>query len=111
MKLLQLLVEKIKSFFNSTEVVAEVKVIQPKPAAIKKQEKPAEVAESTSEALAEAPELPSKKVKAEVAPEPAIDPETPVIDPSLTITKAPVVEEAPKKSKRKYYHKRKPKAK
>ena len=39
-------------------------------------------------ALAEAPELPSKKVKAEVAPEP-------VVDPILTVETPPVVEAAP----------------
>ena len=67
-------------------------------------------------ALAEAPELPSKKVKAEVAPEPVVEPTPPAV------TVAPVVEEAPKavetaapvveapkptKKKRRYYPKKK----
>ncbi len=124
MKLLELLVEKIKNFFNKPKVVAEVKVIQPKPAAPKKEEKAQEVVESTSpvvigeEAFKQA-QLDALAKKEPVAP--VVVEEAPVASPVAAVAEAivaapvvesaPVVEEAPKKSKRKYYHKRKPKAK
>ena len=125
MKLLELLVEKIKSFFNGTKVVAEVKVIQPKPAAIKKQEKPAEVVESTSpiavgEEVFKQAQLDALAAKQAAAPAvveapaeaPAAEAAPAIIDATPAPVEVPaVVEEAPKKSKRKYYHKRKPKTK
>jgi len=70
------------------------------------------MAAKIDEALASAPEKPSKKVKAEIAKEEAVV--TPVVEAAPVVEVAPVVEsapavEAPKpaKKKRRYYPKKK----